>query len=173
MVWFQVLCRSLRCLVDQFEVLCRTLRCLVSPLSFFVAPLQCFSPLRRLVGPLQLQSNWNILGFWSICILFDTLHVFVESRAYLFDMFCLHNCWCSDSENHFLLPRKNHCLGKDWDDKSLQEMNSQLQLIRADACHEFLQCFKRIQRDVQHEKRFHTAPKTFAYEVAHWRWPKF
>ena len=23
-VWFQVLCRSLRCLVDQFEVLCRS-----------------------------------------------------------------------------------------------------------------------------------------------------
>ena len=35
MVLFQVLCRSLRCLVDQFEVFCRTLWCLVRPCRSF------------------------------------------------------------------------------------------------------------------------------------------
>ena len=35
MVWFQVFCRYLRCLVDQFEALVVLLRRLVSPLLSF------------------------------------------------------------------------------------------------------------------------------------------
>ena len=52
----------LRCLVNQFKVLCHTLLCLVSPLSFFVALLQCFSPLQYLLG-LRIVCSTGIYWF--------------------------------------------------------------------------------------------------------------
>ena len=51
MVRFQVLCGSVRYLVDQFEVLCRSLRCFVHQFEVLCRPLRCFSPLRCLVRP--------------------------------------------------------------------------------------------------------------------------
>ena len=47
MVWFQVLCRSLRCLADQFEVPCRSFAVFSKPFAVlqsfavFSGPLKC------------------------------------------------------------------------------------------------------------------------------------
>ena len=68
MVWFQILCCLLRCLVDQFKVLCRTLRCLVHKFEVLCRPLRC------LVGPLfdplfdHTRHEENVFSFTGKCV---------------------------------------------------------------------------------------------------------
>ena len=79
MVWFQVLCCSLRCLLDQYKVLCRTLRCLVHQFKAVAYARGGVSGVKPLPVDNRKKNKtysfWNsppflYIDFWNCCHVF-------------------------------------------------------------------------------------------------------